>query len=155
MKRLLPLILAAALPLAAFAPAARAAVPAIAQAEINHLLAFVEQSRCDFYRNGGWHDSRKAQEHLRAKSSRMAAMGLIHSADDFVDRAATSSSFSGKAYMVRCHGGPSLTSQQWLRDELARYRLCAPPDAKCAPRETRGAPLTDPAVAGSKINHPF
>ncbi len=155
MKRFLALILAAALPLAAFAPAARSAVPTIAQSEIDYLLTFVEKSGCDFYRNGSWYDSRKAQEHLRAKSGRMAAMGWIHSADDFVERAATSSSFSGKTYMVRCRGGQTLTSQQWLRDELARYRLCAQADAKCAPRETRGAPVTDSTVAGSKINHPF
>jgi len=154
-KRLILMILAATLPLAAVASSARSAVPAIAQSEIDYLLTFVEKSGCDFYRNGSWFDSRKAQAHLRAKSGRMAAMGMIHSADDFVERAATGSSFSGKAYMVRCHGGPTLTSQQWLRDELARYRLCALPDAKCAPRETRGAPLTDSAAAGSKINHPF
>lgn len=155
MKRFFPLVLAAALPLATFAPTARAAMPAIAQAEISHLLTFVEQSGCDFYRNGSWYDSKKARAHLSDKSGRMVAMGLIHSAEEFVGRAASSSSFSGKLYLVRCGGGPTLTSKQWLHDELARYRLCALPDAKCAPRETRGAPVTDSTMSGSKINHPF
>lgn len=155
MKRLLLLTLAATLPLAAFASQARNVLPAIAQNEINYLLAFVEQSGCDFNRNGRWYDSRKAQAHLRAKSERMVAMGMIHGADEFVERAATSSSFSGKTYMVRCRGGQALTSQKWLRDELARHRLCALPEAKCAPRITRGAAPTDSTGAGSKTNHPF
>src|SRR5580704_12037151 len=37
------------------APVARAAPPAIAQTEINYLLGFVENSACEFFRNGSWY----------------------------------------------------------------------------------------------------
>ena len=48
-------------------PVARAAPPAMAQTEINHLLEFVGSSGCEFYRNGSWFDSKRAQAHLRSK----------------------------------------------------------------------------------------
>jgi membrane-associated phospholipid phosphatase len=48
-------------------PAARAAPPAMAQTETNHLLDFVGSSGCEFYRNGSWYDAKRAQAHLRSK----------------------------------------------------------------------------------------
>jgi len=38
----------------ALAPDVRAAAPAIAQTEINYLLGFIENSSCEFFRNGSW-----------------------------------------------------------------------------------------------------
>jgi len=49
-------------------PVARAAPPLIAQTEINYLLAFVESSGCEFYRNGSRYNSKQAQAHLRYSS---------------------------------------------------------------------------------------
>ena len=37
---------------------ARAEPSAQVQEEVNFLLAYVEQSGCEFYRNGTWHDLR-------------------------------------------------------------------------------------------------
>ena len=106
-------------------PVARAAPPAIAQTEINYLLGFIELSGCQFYRNGSWYDSHQAQAHLRSKYDALAATGRIETAEDFIEQAATSSSLSGKAYAIKCTSGPVVTTNQWLREVLARYRSSA------------------------------
>ena len=103
-------------------PAADSAPPEIARVEVSYLLGFVEQSGCQFYRNGSWYDSKKAETHLREKYDYLAAKGLINSAEDFIEQAATKSSLSGKAYAIKCGADPVMTTDQWLREELARYR---------------------------------
>ena len=103
-------------------PVARAEPPTGVQIEVNFLLGYVEGSRCEFYRNGTWHDSKAAQAHLRDKYKYLAAGNLINTTEQFIDRAATESSLSGQPYEVRCNGGAAVTTKQWLRDELARFR---------------------------------
>jgi Family of unknown function (DUF5329) len=103
-------------------PAADSASPEIARVEVNYLLGFIEQSGCQFYRNGSWYDSKKARAHLRDKYEFLAAKGLINSAEDFIEQAATKSSLSGKAYEIKCRDAPAVTTNQWLRGVLARYR---------------------------------
>src|SRR5512139_3574080 len=94
-------------------PVARAEPPINVQMEVNFLLGYVEGSGCAFYRNGTWHDSRTAQAHLRDKYKYLAARNLITTTEDFIDRAATKSSLSGRPYEVRCNGGAVVTSNQW------------------------------------------
>jgi hypothetical protein len=106
-------------------PAWSAPPPEIAQTEINYLLGFIEQSGCQFYRNGSWYDSKRAQEHLRSKYDFMVARDLIKTAEDFIEQAATRSSMSGIAYALKCSSAPVVTSGQWLREVLARYRSAA------------------------------
>jgi hypothetical protein len=101
---------------------ARAEPPANVQIEVNFLLGYLEGSRCEFYRNGSWHDSRAAQAHLRDKYKYLAASNLVNTTEQFIERAATESSLSGQPYEVRCNGGAAVKSSQWLRDELARFR---------------------------------
>ena len=108
-----------------YGPFAHAAPPAIAQTEINYLLGFIERSGCMFYRNGSWYDASHAQAYLRSKYDALAAMGRIVTAEDFIEQAATKSSLSGEAYGIRCNSGAAVTTGQWLRDALARYRLAA------------------------------
>jgi hypothetical protein len=103
-------------------PIARAEPPASVQMEVNFLLGYIEGSGCEFYRNGTWHDSKTAQAHLRDKYKYLMTRNLINTTEDFIDWAATESSFSGQPYEVRCNGGATVTSNQWLRDELARFR---------------------------------
>jgi hypothetical protein len=103
-------------------PAARAEPPAGVQAEVNFLLGYVEGSGCAFYRNGTWHDSKEARAHLRDKYNWLAARNMINTTEDFIERAATQSSFTGLAYKVKCNGGPTITSNQWLHDELTFMR---------------------------------
>jgi cobalamin biosynthesis protein CobD/CbiB len=104
------------------APLARAAPPIQVQIEVNYLLGYIEGSGCEFYRNGTWHDSKEAQAHLRDKYKWLVARNLINTTEDFIERAATESSFSGLAYKVKCNGGATMTSNQWLSTELARFR---------------------------------
>jgi len=107
----------------ALAASAASAEPTPAvRAEVNFLLGYVEGSGCDFDRNGSWYTSPEAQQHLRDKFNYLVARDLIHSTEDFIDRAASESSFSGRAYRVRCKGGLPVTSKQWLSEELARLR---------------------------------
>lgn len=103
-------------------PTARAAPPTNVQIEVNFLLGYIDGSGCKFYRNGTWSDSKTAQAHLRTKYKYLVARNLINSTEDFIERAATESSISGQPYEVRCNGGATVTSSQWLRDELARFR---------------------------------
>jgi hypothetical protein len=98
------------------------ATPAIAQKEIDHLLLFVEASGCEFYRNGRWYDSVKAQTHLRTKYEFLEKNNSIASAEDFVEKVATKSSWSGQPYQMKCGEQAAISTQQWLSDELARYR---------------------------------
>ncbi|MGA7178492.1 MAG: DUF5329 domain-containing protein [Thiobacillaceae bacterium] len=104
------------------APVARAEPPIQVQIEVNYLLGYIGGSGCEFYRNGTWHDSKEAQAHLRDKYKWLVARNLINTTEDFIERAATESSFSGLAYKVKCNGGATITSNQWLRTELARFR---------------------------------
>ena len=101
---------------------ARAEPPTNVKVEVNFLLGYIEGSRCLFYRNGTWHDSMTAQAHIRDKYNYLAAGNRINTTEDFIERAATESSFSGQPYMVKCNGVTTVTSNQWLRNELARFR---------------------------------
>ncbi|CAK0753110.1 conserved exported hypothetical protein [Gammaproteobacteria bacterium] len=105
-------------------PSAWATPPKNTQAEVEYLLEFVGRSGCDFYRNGIWHDSKAAQAHLRDKYNYLLALNLINTAENFIERAATGSSFTGQPYQVSCHGGikMTMTSNRWLHEELARFR---------------------------------
>jgi Family of unknown function (DUF5329) len=92
------------------------------QVEIDFLLQYVEVSGCEFYRNGTWHDSGRAREHLTSKYEYLAARDRIRTAEDFIDQAASKSSLSGRAYEVRCGACPTVTTSEWLSGVLARYR---------------------------------
>ena len=104
------------------AGAARPAPPPIAQAEIAYLLTFVEQSGCAFNRNGSWYDSKRAREHLHTKYEALLAAHHVDTAEDFIAKAGSQSSLSGRAYLVRCGEGPVTPCSQWLKEELLRFR---------------------------------
>ena len=105
-----------------WAPAVHAEPPITVQVEVDFLLGYVEGSGCEFYRNGTWHDSKAAQAHLRDKYRYLAARGLINSTEDFIEKVATQSSLSGEPYRVKCQDGAAVTTNQWLRVELVRFR---------------------------------
>jgi len=96
--------------------------PINVQVEVEFLLGYVEGSGCEFYRNGTWHDPKAAQAHLRDKYGYLAARNLINTTEDFIEKVATQSSLSGQPYKVRCRDGATVTANQWLRAELARFR---------------------------------
>lgn len=101
--------------------ASSAEIAPAARAEIERLLSFVEGSGCEFYRNGTWHKARAARSHLERKYRYLLERGLVRSAEDFIERAASSSSASGEPYRVRC-GGRTRASAEWLAEELSRHR---------------------------------
>jgi hypothetical protein len=94
--------------------------------EIAHLLDFVAHSDCQFYRNGSWHDAKAARDHIQEKYDYLLRRKLVPDTRAFIERAASQSSISGKAYHVRCGNGPEITSAQWLNTELERYRGAHP-----------------------------
>jgi hypothetical protein len=124
------------------------AAPPAAEAEIAYLLRFVEQSGCEFYRNGDWYDSGRAAAHLRDKYAALAARGEVASAEEFIDRVATRSILSGRPYEVRCDGGGVVAAAQWLREALLRYRTTtAPGAAQSGWQQLPGRPASDAAAA--------
>ncbi len=109
--------------LCALAPVAPAyaATPAMRQ-EVAHLLDSVAASHCQFNRNGSWYEAAEARDHLRKKFDYLDQRNQVSSAENFIERAATSSSISGKSYLIRCPGVAPVESATWLGAELARYR---------------------------------
>jgi hypothetical protein len=87
--------------------------------EVNHLLQFVEESNCDFIRNGNHYASLEASRHLRKKYNYHKSR--ISKTEDFITYAASKSSISGKIYTVNCEGVKA-PSSLWLTSELLRYR---------------------------------
>ena len=87
--------------------------------EVEYLLEFVEQSGCDFERNGSVHDSADAADHLRLKYRRGGK--YVNNADQFIDRLASESSWTGKKYTVTCDGVTE-PSGEWLHRALEEHR---------------------------------
>ena len=88
-------------------------------AEVQYLLGYVERSGCTFERNGTEHDSAGAADHLRLKYSRGGK--YVNSAEQFIDRLATGSSWTGKPYTVTCDG-VTRPSAEWLHAALEEHR---------------------------------
>lgn len=88
-------------------------------AEIEALLAHVAASGCDFQRNGSLHDAADAADHLRLKYSR--GKRYVNSTEQFIDRLATESSWTGKPYTIICDGREEPTGA-WLHRTLAGQR---------------------------------
>ena len=96
----------------------RAADPQV-ELEVNRLLEKVAESGCDFERNGSLHSSTDAASHLALKYQR--GERYVDTAEDFISRLATKSSWSGKPYWVIC-AGERAPSGDWLRGLLAEVR---------------------------------
>lgn len=117
------LLISACLLLVHTMPVALAAAPsAQAQQEVAHLQDYLKNSGCEFQRNGSWHSSVQARDHLQKKYDYLVKKDLLQSAEDFIARAATESSISHKAYAVRCAGKEAEPASSWLQSELRRYR---------------------------------
>ena len=97
----------------------RAAPGADTEAEIQYLLDYVASSGCRFNRNGSSHEPADAADHLKLKYRR--GKKYAGTAEQFIDRLASKSSWTGRAYSVDCDGSIELTGP-WLQDALADYR---------------------------------
>jgi len=117
--RQLPLLLLACL---CAATGSAATLTPAARAEIDGLMARLSASACAFNRNGSWYAAAEAAPHLLRKLQYLEERGLVESAEQFIDRAASSSSVSGQPYLVRCGEGAPVESRVWLRGQLQAIR---------------------------------
>ena len=111
-----------------FATAAAAApLPSGAKAEIDGLLSRLEASGCQFYRNGAWHNAADAKSHLLTKLKYLEDRGAVQSAEQFIELAASTSSVTGQAYLVKCGSGAAVPSSAWLQSQLQLIRSAGRP----------------------------
>ena len=75
---LLRTILLAAL--LAATPALPAEPPPASEAEIQHLLDYLGDSGCQFFRNGAWHPARDARAHIQKKYAYLLDKGMVKTA---------------------------------------------------------------------------
>ena len=122
-RRAIPTLLLFAALLTAVASLWAGAPSTEARAEIEHLLAFVANSGCQFNRNSKWYASPEASAHLAKKERYLEDRGQIATPEDFIAKAAANSSTTGKPYTVRCGAEPAIASDEWLMAELRRFRL--------------------------------
>jgi hypothetical protein len=87
--------------------------------KIEQLIGFVaEMKDAVFVRNGAEYDAKTAAKFIRGKWQANAKD--IKNARDFIEKAASVSSTSGKAYMIRFKDGKEVASRDYLSAELAR-----------------------------------
>ncbi len=99
---------------------ALAGLPDRQQREIQHLLAFIGNSHCTLIRNGEPHTGREARQHIEKKYDYLRKK--IETTEAFIELTASRSSLSGNTYHASCPGLPELKSEEWLKQELTRYR---------------------------------
>ncbi len=92
----------------------------VVQQEIEYLLTQVSDSGCVFIRNGTEHDAADAADHMRMKYGN--GKRWVSSTEDFINRIASESSWSGKKYQIRCPDEAARPSGDWLTEKLSAYR---------------------------------
>jgi len=107
--------LAAVLLVTILMPALATTIPG----EVDFLLQYVADSGCTFIRNGNEYDARRAAAHLTLKYQR--GKQHVDSAEQFINRLASASSWTQTPYRVRC-GRDEQTSRAWLQRALSGYR---------------------------------
>lgn len=101
---------------------AAAPVPEQVRSEINALLVALQASGCEFNRNGSWYSGTEARAHLQRKFEYLEGKGAVASTEQFIELGASTSSTSGKAYLVRCGATPAVESKNWLYSRLSALR---------------------------------
>lgn len=92
------------------------------RAEIAGLMDALASSPCQFQRNGTWYQAARAREHLQRKYDHLLKKNLIDTTAQFIERAASRSSVSGRAYRVRCPGQPDMDAAPWFEQRLRSIR---------------------------------
>ena len=100
----------------------QAAESSATQQEVAHLFTTLENSNCQFNRNGSWYSAKEASGHLATKYKYLQNKDLVPSAEKFIERAATESSLSGKAYQIKCADNVVQPSAPWFTAALEKYR---------------------------------
>jgi len=89
-------------------------------AEIDFLLDTVVTSNCVFVRNGSEYKAEAARDHLKMKRKR--GKRYFDNAEEFIEKIASQSSWSGKSYMIQCGDEPRQTANAWFTALLKKYR---------------------------------
>lgn len=106
-----------------FVSPAHSATPSpVARDEIDALLMRLKSSGCQFKRNGTWHSAGEAQVHLQRKLDYLLKRGAVTTAEQFIERAASKSSLTDQAYLVKCGSRPPVPSAEWLAFQLQVMR---------------------------------
>lgn len=105
---------------AVFSSHAHADVPDADRHEVTYLLEYLRTSGCEMERNGKKHNSESAYSHVKKKYEYFR--DKIKTSEDFVEYSASKSTMSGKYYHVFCGSEPAERTQDWLLEELRRYR---------------------------------
>jgi hypothetical protein len=101
---------------------AAAPLSSAARAEIEGLMSRLEASGCEFNRNDTWYTAAEAASHLQRKAKYLEDRGMVESAEQFIELAASGSSVTGRPYLVKCGGGSPVKSGEWLLLELRGMR---------------------------------
>ena len=88
--------------------------------EIRHLLEYVENTDCQYDRNGHIYSGSEARDHINAKYDYYS--DEIDTTEDFIMYAATKSMMSGKKYKIHCPDVEPVYAADWLLKELYNYR---------------------------------
>ena len=123
-----PRFFTAACLLVLVAPTALAAPSQEAKREIQGLMDALSTSSCEFQRNGTWHGRDEARKHLQRKYDYLLKRDLADTAEQFIERAASKSSISGRAYQVRCPGQPMQPAAAWFKARPDALRGSRAPD---------------------------
>ena len=97
-----------------------AAFAASMDEEIDFLLDTVANSNCVFTRNGKDYAAQDASDHLQMKRKRGAR--YFDSTEEFIERLASKSSWSGKPYHIQCGSEPRVTAREWFTALLEQHR---------------------------------
>lgn len=95
--------------------------------KINYLLQSIEQLNARFVRSGVEYSGKEAAKHLRRKMNSAFSGPFGPGQDDvtaemFIDKLASTSYFSGDAYLIRFEDGQSMTAREWLYQQLNQFQ---------------------------------
>lgn len=88
--------------------------------EIDYLLDAVVESDCTFIRNGKEYPAAAARDHLQMKRER--GRRYFDSTEEFIERIASESSWTGRPYQVRCGDAEAEPTRKWFTAALERLR---------------------------------
>lgn len=89
--------------------------------EIAGLMDALSTSGCQFQRNGDWHGATEARAHLQRKYDYLLKKDKVDTTEQFIQRAASQSSMSGRAYRVKC-AGKEQDAADWFSGQLQKIR---------------------------------
>jgi hypothetical protein len=95
--------------------------------KINFLLEQVGQVDGYFIRNGTDHSPESAVAHLKMKMEKAMSSWFAPDKDKwtaemFIDKIASKSSFSGKPYQIRFKSGQIVNTGEWLNERLKEFK---------------------------------